>query len=180
DRSYSPALQRWLDAGLEILYRPVPAGLTIEALCERLGLSKGSFYHHFKNREEYSARLLDYWEQENTLRVIELSRSSGDAREQIRSLTLQVIGLAQNTEIAVRAWAQVDSLAREYVRRVDRKRRDYVAQLCSEFTSDAAEARLLAHMLYSVYIGSRFIIPPLKEKEIRGIFKLLEDFTTGR
>ncbi|MEV0081899.1 TetR/AcrR family transcriptional regulator [Saccharopolyspora sp. NPDC050642] len=39
--------QDWLDAGLEILADQGVPALTIDRLATKLGLTKGSFYHHF-------------------------------------------------------------------------------------------------------------------------------------
>ena len=53
----------WLVEGFTILKDTGAAGLTIKNLTTRLNKSKGSFYHHFKNRDDYSEKLLAYWEE---------------------------------------------------------------------------------------------------------------------
>lgn len=63
--------QALLAEGLDILAVHGPNGLTIDALCTRLACTKGSFYHHFRNREQFVRDLLEYWIEEHTLRVIE-------------------------------------------------------------------------------------------------------------
>jgi AcrR family transcriptional regulator len=41
------ARDRWLDLGLDVLATEGPSALRIDPLAARLGLSKGSFFHHF-------------------------------------------------------------------------------------------------------------------------------------
>ena len=58
-----PALDRnaWLDAALDALYEEGEVGVRVEPLARRLGVTKGSFYHHFRDREELVAAMVDRW-----------------------------------------------------------------------------------------------------------------------
>ena len=40
--------REWLDAGLELLADEGAPAVTIERLTGKLGVTKGSYYHHFK------------------------------------------------------------------------------------------------------------------------------------
>jgi AcrR family transcriptional regulator len=53
--------EAWLEAALEVLARQGQAKLRVETLARQLGVTKGSFYHHFKNREAFLKALLAYW-----------------------------------------------------------------------------------------------------------------------
>jgi AcrR family transcriptional regulator len=66
--------RRWLDEGLDLLATSGVNGVTIQALCERLGLSKGSFYHHFKGMAGYRTALLEHFEERETRRSSTWSR----------------------------------------------------------------------------------------------------------
>ncbi|MBA3534230.1 MAG: helix-turn-helix transcriptional regulator, partial [Ardenticatenales bacterium] len=61
----------WLFAGVQVLNDEGAAGLTIERLCERLGVTKGSFYHHWGSYDVFKASLLDHFEREGTLNIID-------------------------------------------------------------------------------------------------------------
>lgn len=52
----------WVLAGLEALAAGGPAALKVEATARRLGVSKGSFYWHFRHRADWRDALLGYWE----------------------------------------------------------------------------------------------------------------------
>lgn len=42
------------------------AATRVEDICERAGLSKGSFFHHFKSKEELAVAAADYWGEVST------------------------------------------------------------------------------------------------------------------
>ncbi|WP_203236806.1 TetR/AcrR family transcriptional regulator [Nocardia panacis] len=174
----------WLDAGLEILCDLGAPGLTIDQLTGRLGLSKGSFYHHFQGIGEFKTALLAHFEAERTTRYIDLVAAEPDlpAAAKLRR-TLEVIltdGNSPDVEVAVRAWALQDPQARAVQERVDRTRIDYVGALCREMTGSAAESEEIARMLYVVIVGSRQIVPPVDIPELRRMCELtLGLATTG-
>jgi AcrR family transcriptional regulator len=59
----------WIRAGFELLADGGPGALTIGHLCERLNVTKGSFYWHFTDIQAYRATLVDAWgERRNTER----------------------------------------------------------------------------------------------------------------
>jgi len=62
--------QQWLDAGLAILEKQGAKVLTIERLAEQIGLSKGSFYHHFGGMPGYKTALLAHFEATYTTQYI--------------------------------------------------------------------------------------------------------------
>ncbi len=59
-----PTKQRLLDTGLAMLLEHGYNDLGIQALLERTETPKGSFYHHFKDKEDFALRVVDqYMEQ---------------------------------------------------------------------------------------------------------------------
>jgi TetR/AcrR family transcriptional repressor of nem operon len=51
--------QRLLDAGLPMLLRHGYNDLGIQAVLEATGIPKGSFYHHFKDKEDFALQVID-------------------------------------------------------------------------------------------------------------------------
>jgi AcrR family transcriptional regulator len=51
----------WIDAALDALARDGAAGVRVEVLARRLGVTKGSFYWHFKDREALLDAALAAW-----------------------------------------------------------------------------------------------------------------------
>lgn len=52
----------WIEIGLHILCECGPSALRVEPTAKRLGVSKGSFYWHFRDRAAWRDALLSYWE----------------------------------------------------------------------------------------------------------------------
>jgi len=52
----------WLEAALQVLASDGASAVSVEPLAKKLGVTKGSFYWHFKNRKVLIQNLLEYWE----------------------------------------------------------------------------------------------------------------------
>jgi len=170
-------LQRddWLEMGFEVLRELGAGALTIDRLTDRLGVTKGSFYHHFANRELYSVALLEEWEDRLTGELIEASRRGSDFEERNRRLTRG--GLEHfdpPLEMAIRAWALQDPIAREVQERVDRRRRAYLLELFSMLTEQHELAEELALIRYSFAVGAQQLLPPMDQSTYARLFARLE------
>ena len=154
----------WIDQGFKILKAAGAAGLTIENLTGHLKKTKGSFYHHFKNRDDYSRQLLSAWEKKQTLDIIQVSQQEHD----FDRINETLMALSENTmdpevEVAVRAWALRDPLAREFQARIDALRVSFLNEMFSLLTRDARKAALFSLIRYCFYIGSHQIIPAMDD-----------------
>ena len=65
--------QDWLDAGLSALSESGVGAVTIDALCRRVGKTKGSFYSHFPTMSDFIRQLGERWRQTNTDMLIDAS-----------------------------------------------------------------------------------------------------------
>ena len=61
----------WFIAAIYLLAEGGPSAITIDALCQQLQVTKGSFYHHFKNYDDFKLSFLHYYEEAGTLNIIE-------------------------------------------------------------------------------------------------------------
>jgi len=59
--SHHPTKQRLLDAGLPMLLEHGYNDLGIQALLERTQTPKGSFYHHFRDKDDFALQVIDYY-----------------------------------------------------------------------------------------------------------------------
>jgi AcrR family transcriptional regulator len=174
------ARERWLDAGMRLLTREGNQGLTIEALCQQLGLTKGSFYHHFPNQQAYAAALLEHWQQERTLQLISLSEVEDTPAARLqRLMELATESAPSPLELAIRTWAAQDPLARGYQERVDAQRIGYLVKLVEPLVASPDEALIVARLLYTVLIGSQYLSPPLDRDELRQIYRFLNRRALG-
>jgi AcrR family transcriptional regulator len=50
-----------LDAALSLIRTKGYASTTVDDICDQAGLTKGAFFHHFKNKEALGIAAADYW-----------------------------------------------------------------------------------------------------------------------
>jgi TetR/AcrR family transcriptional repressor of nem operon len=55
------AKQKLLDAALTVIRTKGYAATSIDELCAAAGVAKGSFFHHFKDKESFGIAAADYW-----------------------------------------------------------------------------------------------------------------------
>lgn len=76
----------WAQAALQAMREGGLAAVVVETLAEYLGTTKGSFYWHFKDRDELVVTALELWEQEMTEAVIDRLQAIADPLERLRQL----------------------------------------------------------------------------------------------
>lgn len=159
--------QDWLRGGLNILVDRGPDGLNVDTLTGHLGVSKGSFYHHFAGLAEYRSQLLAHLEQIGFADVVAQVDDALPASEQLDQLTSELSRLDLSGDRALRLWAERDREARALVERLDRRRMAYLTQLLTQVLGDRAEAEAFARMGYALFLGAGQMRPPMEGEEYR-------------
>jgi AcrR family transcriptional regulator len=168
----------YYEAGLELLAEHGHGGLTIAALCERLGVTKGSFYHHFGDMAEYVALLLRHWEAEHATRLIALSESVSDPEERFDLLQGIAVGLPHGAEAAIRAWSWNSPVVAAAQRRVDEARLSHLTQAGVEAGLGHARAERMAKISLSVLIGMQLLERPARKDSMEDVFAELRLWVT--
>ncbi len=166
----------WFDEGFKILKASGAAGLTIENLTKGLNKTKGSFYHHFKNRDDYSEKLLKFWEEKQTFDIVKISQEKKTfqgVNEKLLELSRK--NLDPELEVAIRAWALREPLARVFLERIDNQRMGFLRQMFSLITDDTDKVETISYVRYCFYIGSQQIIPAMGNKKYTTILQTLID-----
>lgn len=159
----------WLDLGLSTLASDGPSSIRIEYLCDRAGRTKGSFYHHFKNREAFVEALLVRWEDTLTQAVINQANTEFDPIARLIFLNKITTEMDISAERELRRWAGADILVAEAIARVDKRRIEYVANLLQQAKNISSQHAIdLAVMNYATMIGYQQMYTPLSaERRIR-------------
>lgn len=124
-------------------------GVRIVPLARAFGVTSGSFYWHFRNRQALLSALLAYWDEWSTSQAIEhMEGAEGPPRERLLLLLELVLdrGLG-DYDGAMQAWAIHDPEAAEVVARVFARRTRFVAGLLREIGYAENEARTRAHLV---------------------------------
>lgn len=144
---------QWLDQGLLTLADKGPQYVKIDVLCQELGVTKGSFYHHFNHHADFVSALLDHWESTHTRQLIEAVASATSASERAERLSQLVYSKDMRPEVAMRAWGKSHPEVAARVNAVDTQRLQYLTELAVSMGANEKQAKLLARMGYAQLVG---------------------------
>ncbi len=160
-------------AAFDVLGESGSEALTINALCERLQVTKGSFYHHFGAMPAFVDALLLFWESEHSERLAAIAKTQPDPTLRIATLIDFAISLPHASEAAIRAWARSNPDVNDVTVRVDRRRERHLTDAIVALGLERPAARLLARMTVNLLVGAQQREQPVDLKRLRGS---LEEF----
>jgi AcrR family transcriptional regulator len=150
--------QDWVAAGLAELGSNGIAGVRVEVLAERMGITKGGFYRRFRDRRDLLDAMLTAWS-DGRIAAIEQHAEAGGATamERLRGLiklyTEHANAEGMAIELAVRQWARTDEAAAAAAAKVDAARLRTVTRLYRQLGLSAADAEARATLFYSFLFG---------------------------
>ncbi len=56
-----PSRQKFIDAAIALVREQGYAATSVDDICARAGMKKGSFFHHFKSKEELLIAAIEHW-----------------------------------------------------------------------------------------------------------------------
>ena len=149
----------WIASATELLIDHGVDAVRVDALARQLGVTRGSFYWHFKDRDDLLRSMLNAWRDAATEQII---KRFDDRHSDPRMLIKELISLpfrgrsarrAASIELAIRGWARRDAMARQAVDEVDERRISYQAQVFSALGFPISEARARAFALYAYEVA---------------------------
>ncbi len=143
----------WINEGLKVLSEVGYEGIKIDRLCKRLDISIGSFYHHFRNIDDYIEKMIVEWENQMHAQFLECLEGDMPAEQRLNMLQGQILDHPPKLEVAVRAWAFQNPMIERAVDKMDKKRVRMMASLFMEMGQDAEMARQSAEVQYAAYLG---------------------------
>ena len=158
--------QDWIRAGLEALATRGIDGVRVLPLAKALGVTRGSFYWHFTDRDALLKAMLEAWIADQTDGVIaRAAADGGPPAEELRRLLHLCYEDDGALERAVRTWATTDPWVAEVLQRVDGRRIERLASLLSEAGAPHAEAR--ARMGYRAWLGEYLLVGRTEPAQLR-------------
>jgi AcrR family transcriptional regulator len=165
---------RWLTAGLQTLANEGPEGLKIMPIAAQLGATKGSFYWHFKNLEDYQSALLEEWERCYTQEAIHfLENSPDDPKSKLRTWITGAAYADTKLDRAIRSWSLHHPAAREARIRVDADRISYLVKLLHGVGWPKEDAQSLGEWTYCAWVGYATLDAAASEKQLKLVLSLL-------
>jgi len=176
-----PSRTDWIQAGLAAVAEDGPNGLRIDHLCRRLGVSKGSFHHHFAGSGDFKKAILAAYE---GLVVEALDQAidhtaADNPKAALAGLTAAIASTGSfyrpDVEVAMRAWAFSDPEVRAVQERVDTRRLESLERIWFRILDDPSEVHTAALLPYLVGIGASLVQPPTPPDQLRNVYELLLD-----
>jgi AcrR family transcriptional regulator len=152
--------EAWIDAATQVLVDRGIDHVRVDVLAHELGVTRGSFYWHFRDREDLLRRVLAAWRERATEQLTQRLRDAhaSDPQAQVRDvISLPFRGRsarnAARIELAIRAWARRDELARAAVDEADAARIGYHEQIFGALGFARGEAHARAFLLYGYEVA---------------------------
>ena len=151
--------EQWLSSALEVLSKEGNAKLRIDAVTNDLGVTKGSFYWHFKDRADFVRSIAAYWAKYSTEQVIEMiNQSQGTASDRLFNLMDFLCRKDHGKyDVSVRAWAAQEPEVARIVKKVDVRRLAFVRSLFIELGFKGRELEMRTRtfvVFHSLELGS--------------------------
>lgn len=145
----------WVQAGFAVLAEQGLKALTIDRLCRRLNVTKGSFYWHFEDMAAYRAALIESWAAVRDDDRVQFAGLAGLAPRQrlAQMMTALVRPRHWMLERAMREWAKSAPAVADAVRASDRTVLRAVRQAFLDDGFDGAEAEMRANATFAAGIG---------------------------
>ncbi|MBL8340868.1 MAG: TetR/AcrR family transcriptional regulator [Rubrivivax sp.] len=151
--------ETWIEAATEVLVDQGIDHVRVDVLATQLGVTRGSFYWHFRDREDLLRRVLQAWRERATVALTRRLESAGrDPREQLRDAASlpfrgRAAAKAARIELAIRAWARRDAMARDAVDEADAARLAHHERIFAALGFGAAEAAARAFLMYGYEVA---------------------------
>jgi AcrR family transcriptional regulator len=156
-RPRSLGREAWLEAARSALIEEGTAGIEINKLAKRLGVSRGGFYWFFASRDQLLDELLAFWVQTSTHLFERILRShDGDGMREYQALVDLWIDEKEydpKWDAAVRDWARTSAAVLSAVKVVDQKRIALLERLFRDMGYRGKEAHVRARITYYHQVG---------------------------
>jgi AcrR family transcriptional regulator len=149
--------QAWLNAARQALITEGTAGVEINKLAKRLGVTRGGFYWFFKSRQQLLDELLTHWAQSSTgLFEKVLNSEQRDGLKEYHALTDLLVDEVEydpKWDGAVRDWARTSAAVLKAVQAVDEKRIAIIEKMFRDMGYRGKHAHVRARVLYYHQVG---------------------------
>ena len=148
----------WIQAAFGTLADEGVSGVRVETLARRLNVTKGSFYWHFKDRQDLLNGILENWKDGRIRDIVKQTRPDPTRGTEQIFHVIDIYSANRNNkgiliELAVREWARRDPAAAQTVEEVDTCRLRCARDLFLACGMPMNEASTRSMLLYAYVFG---------------------------
>lgn len=148
------SVEAWCKAAASLIIREGVQALAVEPMTRELGVTKGSFYWHFENRDALVHETLKRWELDQTRDLFARFGGITDPLSRLRILMFAAFEDVENGLLfAALSSSSEDPRVQPYLQRVSEQRLQYVTDSFIALELPPEEARRRALFAYSSYVG---------------------------
>ncbi|MEM9975597.1 MAG: TetR/AcrR family transcriptional regulator [Pseudomonadota bacterium] len=165
----------WVALGLAELSARGPEGVKLEAICTAAGLTRGSFYHHFKGHEGFLAALAQRWRDAQTTELAEALDTTAPPADQSAALTDAALEIDYRLELGIRELGRRVPAIAVIIREADAARLAVLSALYRQrYGLDASSSDDLAYIEYATFSGVILLDPEMPEARQRALAGLFD------
>ena len=144
----------WEQQALVLIAEKGIRAVAVESLAKRMGVTKGSFYWHFHNRESLLEQSLIRWEKHDAANLQTSLSAIDDPRERLRSFFRRTgrEKLTHNVYSSL-CMASDHPQVEPLLERVAERRMKHIEKAYEEIGFDPQQASHRARLTYSAYLG---------------------------
>ena len=144
----------WELAALQMIADQGVGALAVEALARQLGVTKGSFYWHFRTREALLNAAMERWEQYGEREIIGQIEQIADPRQRLPELFRRVAHELQPHRVYAALLKALDHpQVVPVMARVSQRRMEFLTTVYREAGLPPTEALNRARLTYAAYVG---------------------------
>jgi len=142
----------WADAALDAFASGGVRAASIPGIARTLGVTKGSFYWHFRSLDELIAAALKRWEERDRAALDEL-RTVAEPRKRLAALFAEAMKATQAQTLFVALSGSSMPAVSSSIRRMSERRIKFLAEAYRELGLGEAGAHERALLVYAAYVG---------------------------
>ena len=144
----------WISAAWDMLGENGLDGVRVEPLARRLGVTKGSFYWHFKDRQQLMEALLDRWFSIWDEQMLPDMEEAANPADRIWALFESVLGrLTRGQTVSLRMMSHSDADVARRIDERDAQRLSFLTSQLVEIGFAPDEARVRGQVYQTIMTG---------------------------
>jgi AcrR family transcriptional regulator len=169
--------ENWLRAAQNRLSEHGIESVRVEVLARDLGVSKGSFYWHFRDRSELLDKLLARWE-DGEIGWLHAEAGTGGAASWAKFIARTADPDRMRLEVAIGNWARADERVATRVSAIEKRKSRLIADVLREIGFAPHAADSASELVWLICLGWLHRATRDRQFELagRGLGEMLSEF----